>query len=1029
MSVIIMNAIVYALADYKVVDEQGNLMTRGSTINTVISYVDNIFPAIFILEMALKMPAFGINYKDPNSYFRDSWNIVDFVIVVLSIISFFPQIPNSTIVRTVRCFRPLKALTALPVLQDVIEGIIQSFSKLTDVFLILIFCFIFFSIAGVQLFSGPYLHTRCRLTPYPVTYDWQYGLDYSLYKCLPNATNVNLASEYVNMTKSTSPWSRPQDCMWPFDPDDTNMCSLSDSSIGGHVCFHGDDIAPSDKRWCGSNFDGFGNKRFTNFKIMMLPNYNRDSNWGFTNFDNMGQALVTIFQLTTVQGWSDICYDLQNSTNIYLPPVFVIIVVFFGNYLIVNLLIAIWQTNTTRTLQNIDLSASALVTSGINAPITSSPSATNESPRGSITESGDVEMVHHRYLPNGGDETAMSSSFSWSQPPEPTTTLPSSEMNLLSRIRKIFISTWEVLDFLFRLHSPFVRHIIYNPIFNVCILICILVNTLILLLNYYPSPPSYEDKLAAGNFVMTIVFAAEALIRIVGLGILKFSSSLFNLFDFGIVLWSIIESTKYPPVIFFGGTSQGLTAGASVLRSFRLLGIMKLIPQFKSLHVLFLRMVKGIMSSLAFVIIIFIVLIIYSLIGMSLYANRLRFDDEGFPILEINSDAWINAPDRPRSNFDNFLLAFSSVFAILSTESWNTIMYDLWRYSKSGSSVLFTFSIICTCNVVLLNLFVARVIEDFETPEERLLAEEQAEVERHRREDDDDDKMIAERTAMALAAARGDNKMFSRVQDGLVHSSAGKMLSEAARNAKKRASTVASAAASAVAQEGQRARELIERESRLMEREANRLRQLTQDEELFSFIKRILQAHSSTLRTICTHKVFEYFVFLIITVSTIALILDNPLRDPESRLKASITWFNDAAALIFVAEMAIKIGGLGLSEYFSDYWNVFDCIITILSFIGLGFISRGSSLAFVRSIRTLRIMRSFRLLGQFRELRLVIDSLFISLPSAFEMIMVAIVLYLIFGCWLCLSSKANSANVQEVCTMTSSLLPSFPCLS
>ena len=52
----------------------------------ILLLVDTIITAIFILEVILKMLAFGIISNGPQSYFRSYWNIMDFIIVIISVI-------------------------------------------------------------------------------------------------------------------------------------------------------------------------------------------------------------------------------------------------------------------------------------------------------------------------------------------------------------------------------------------------------------------------------------------------------------------------------------------------------------------------------------------------------------------------------------------------------------------------------------------------------------------------------------------------------------------------------------------------------------------------------------------------------------------------------------------------------------------------------------------------------------------------------------------------------------------------------
>lgn len=46
---------------------------------------------IFIIESALKIAAKGF-VSNQNSYLRDGWNVVDFIVVITAILELIPQI-------------------------------------------------------------------------------------------------------------------------------------------------------------------------------------------------------------------------------------------------------------------------------------------------------------------------------------------------------------------------------------------------------------------------------------------------------------------------------------------------------------------------------------------------------------------------------------------------------------------------------------------------------------------------------------------------------------------------------------------------------------------------------------------------------------------------------------------------------------------------------------------------------------------------------------------------------------------------
>ena len=128
-----------------------------------------------------------------------------------------------------------------------------------------------FSIAGTDFFGGPFMHSRCRLTPFPVTTDYNpaLGQDYNDYRCInePNYDFVDDVGLGVISPKEKSPWFKARDCFWPIDESDTRLCTLTGSGL--HKCLNDPQFItnPANRRWCGSNYDGWGNFRFKNSSL------------------------------------------------------------------------------------------------------------------------------------------------------------------------------------------------------------------------------------------------------------------------------------------------------------------------------------------------------------------------------------------------------------------------------------------------------------------------------------------------------------------------------------------------------------------------------------------------------------------------------------------------------------------------------------------------------------------------------------------------------------------------------------------
>jgi hypothetical protein len=80
ISVIALNSLFLAMADYSNVDETGALVSDGSWRNTLISRSELVFTLIFTMECALKITALGFTGKQ--GYIHDPWNWLDFVVVI-----------------------------------------------------------------------------------------------------------------------------------------------------------------------------------------------------------------------------------------------------------------------------------------------------------------------------------------------------------------------------------------------------------------------------------------------------------------------------------------------------------------------------------------------------------------------------------------------------------------------------------------------------------------------------------------------------------------------------------------------------------------------------------------------------------------------------------------------------------------------------------------------------------------------------------------------------------------------------------
>lgn len=111
----------------------------------------------------------------------------------------------------------------------------------------------------------------------------------------------------------------------------------------------------------------------------------------------------------------------------------------------------------------------------------------------------------------------------------------------------------------------YISRFVASKYFRRIVLSAIVVNTLSMGIEYHGQPDSLTNALEYSNLVFTSLFAIEMALKIIADGCLTYIKNAYNLFDSAIVIMSLIELQ--------GNKNSGL----SVLRTFRLLRVLKLV--------------------------------------------------------------------------------------------------------------------------------------------------------------------------------------------------------------------------------------------------------------------------------------------------------------------------------------------------------------------------------------------------------------------------------------------------------------------
>ncbi|XP_068834163.1 voltage-dependent T-type calcium channel subunit alpha-1G isoform X25 [Capricornis sumatraensis] len=233
------------------------------------------------------------------------------------------------------------------------------------------------------------------------------------------------------------------------------------------------------------------------------------------------------------------------------------------------------------------------------------------------------------------------------------------------------------------------RKIVDSKYFGRGIMIAILVNTLSMGIEYHEQPEELTNALEISNIVFTSLFALEMLLKLLVYGPFGYIKNPYNIFDGVIVVISVWEIVG----------QQG--GGLSVLRTFRLMRVLKLVRFLPALQRQLVVLMKTMDNVATFCMLLMLFIFIFSILGMHLFGCKFASERDGDTL-----------PDR--KNFDSLLWAIVTVFQILTQEDWNKVLYN-GMASTSSWAALYFIALMTFGNYVLFNLLVAILVEGFQT--------------------------------------------------------------------------------------------------------------------------------------------------------------------------------------------------------------------------------------------------------------------------------------------------------------------------
>jgi len=519
------------------------------------------------------------------------------------------------------------------------------------------------------------------------------------------------------------------------------------------------------------------------------------------------------------------------------------------------------------------------------------------------------------------------------------------------------------------------RYMIAQQWFSSLIMFMIVLNTIVLAMEYYGMSPVYSAFVGLTNVVLTFIFLAEMVIKLVALGPRNYVKDRFNIFDAVVVFFSIIE-------VFLGWFTVSSAGGLSAFRAFRILRVLKLVHSWKSLRC-FITVLFGTMKELGnFFLIVLLIVFIFCLLGMQLFGGKLNVDGE-----------------VPRANFDTLVWSAVAVFQVLTGEDWNQIMYDCVNGTNAWSALYFV-TLIVIGDFMILNLFIAILLANFSNPKGDEEAAEEA----------DEGQNVNGNTMLGLAlhglAWFSECTWFPcrRRQRALPEAAEPVSNSDPDPQAKAEPGNELEGASSheRPGDGSASSSQMTQSFSRIGRQLSNKYKG-AQDFGLESHTKNALfflspeNSFRKLLFAIADDRRFDWCMIFLILSSSISIAVETPWMG-QTKTNAMFT-ADIVFTTLFAVEMIIKILALGFvrdkHSYLRDSWNVLDFFVVIFSVLAI--LLRDSSLYWIKAFRSIRMLRPLRVINRIPELKVVVNAMFASLPGLWNVTIVSLLFWIVFG--------------------------------
>ncbi|XP_070765049.1 voltage-dependent T-type calcium channel subunit alpha-1I-like [Enoplosus armatus] len=503
--------------------------------------LDAVFFAFFMVEMLIKMVALGVfGYK--GSYLSNNWNKFEVFINSGEVLDFCLA-SRGIHLQVCQVLRPMRLIGREPNMRNLVTVLLDTVPMLANVLILYMFVIHVFGVVGVQLWAGQ-LRKRCFLGENVTT---KYNVSLSPYY----VSNYGKRTSFICSPDDKNGMLRCHDV--PPYIEDGKICSLA----APHHASAANELVPTE---AGT---------FANTCVNWNMYYNvcragdHNPHMGAINFDNIGFAWIAIFQVVTLEGWTEIMFYVMDAHSFWNFIVFILVTI-MGSFIMMNVCAVVIAAQFAENMEReTEEFAGAASVTRLCRKLTCW-----------------LQRISRRY-----NRVHPNSIYNWNN----------------ARL----VQGWTQL-------KRRANRIIKNMVFDRAIMSAVLLSILAMVIEHHEQPKVLTRMSQISNIIFTIVFFGEMVLKLLALS-WEYFRDRNNIFDFVIViisLWEIIAKSD---------------GRLSALRAFRLLRFVRLLHFLPYLKRQLLVLKRTMQEAASLCWLLLFVTFVFSILGMHLFGGQFSF--------------------------------------------------------------------------------------------------------------------------------------------------------------------------------------------------------------------------------------------------------------------------------------------------------------------------------------------------------------------------------------------------------------------